>query len=59
LFVLGNAPMTVLASYTLSVLPLFVLMGTVAVKGGLAEALYRAAYAFVGTVAAASPLRAS
>jgi tripartite ATP-independent transporter DctM subunit len=48
LFVLGNAPMTVLASYTLSVLPLFVLMGTVAVKGGLAEALYRAAYAFVG-----------
>jgi tripartite ATP-independent transporter DctM subunit len=48
LFVLANAPITVLSSYTLSVLPLFVLMGTVAVKGGLAEALYRAAYAFVG-----------
>jgi len=48
MFVLANAPITVLSSYTLSVLPLFVLMGTVAVKGGLAEALYRAAYAFVG-----------
>ncbi len=48
LFVLANAPTTVLSSYALSVLPLFVLMGTVAVKGGLAEALYRAAYAFVG-----------
>jgi tripartite ATP-independent transporter DctM subunit len=48
LFALANAPMTVLSSYTLSVLPLFVLMGTVAVNGGLAEALYRTAYAFVG-----------
>ncbi|MGE3990387.1 TRAP transporter large permease subunit, partial [Pseudorhodoplanes sp.] len=41
LFVLANAPITVLSSYTLSVLPLFILMGSVAVKGGLAEALYR------------------
>jgi tripartite ATP-independent transporter DctM subunit len=48
LFVVGNAPITAMSSYTLSVLPLFVLMGTVAVQGGLAEALYRAAYAFVG-----------
>lgn len=48
LFVAGNAPITVMSSYTLSVLPLFVLMGTVAVRGGLAEALYRAAYAFIG-----------
>ncbi|HVZ52168.1 MAG TPA: TRAP transporter large permease [Pseudolabrys sp.] len=48
LFVVGNAPITAMSSYTLSVLPLFVLMGTVAVKGGLAESIYRAAYGFIG-----------
>ena len=47
-FVLANAPVTAVSNYSLSVLPLFVLMGTVAVKGGLAEALYTCAYAFIG-----------
>lgn len=48
IYVASNAPVTTLSSYTLSVLPLFILMGTVAVRGGLAEALYKAAYSFVG-----------
>lgn len=34
--------------YTLSVLPLFILMGLLVEKGGMAKQLYRAAYAFLG-----------
>jgi tripartite ATP-independent transporter DctM subunit len=44
----STAPVTALNSHTLSVLPLFILMGAMAVRGGLAEALYKAAYGFVG-----------
>jgi len=35
-------------NYTLSVIPLFVLMGTFVARAGMAEELFRAAYAFVG-----------
>ncbi|KPQ07809.1 MAG: TRAP-type C4-dicarboxylate transport system, large permease component [Rhodobacteraceae bacterium HLUCCA12] len=36
------------ASYSLSVVPLFLLMGAFAMKGGLSEALFRAAAAWLG-----------
>ncbi len=48
LFALGSAPVEAMSNFTLSVLPLFVFMGILAVKAGFAEALYQAAYAFVG-----------
>src|ERR1043165_7993528 len=35
-------------SYTFSVIPLFILMGNVVSRAGLADELYRAAYAFIG-----------
>ena len=34
--------------YSLSVLPIFILMGLLVDKGGMAQQLYRAAYAFLG-----------
>ncbi len=37
-------------AYTLSVVPLFILMGNFVAKAGLAHELFRAAYAFVGHV---------
>lgn len=48
LFALGSAPVEAMSNFTLSVLPLFIFMGILAVKAGFAEALYKAAYAFVG-----------
>lgn len=48
LFVLGAEPVETLSRYTLSVLPLFLLMGSFAVRSGLSEGLYRAAYGLVG-----------
>jgi nitrous-oxide reductase len=38
------------ASYTLSVIPLFILMGAIAEQSGLSSALFRAAAAFMGQV---------
>jgi tripartite ATP-independent transporter DctM subunit len=35
-------------NYTLSVVPLFILMGTFVARAGMAEEMFRAAYAFVG-----------
>ena len=35
-------------SYTLSVVPLFLLMGIFVARAGIAEQLFRAAYAFIG-----------
>jgi tripartite ATP-independent transporter DctM subunit len=35
-------------NYTLSVIPLFILMGTFVARAGMAEELFRAAYAFIG-----------
>ena len=37
-------------AYTLSVVPLFILMGNFVARAGLAQALFRAAYAFIGHV---------
>jgi TRAP-type mannitol/chloroaromatic compound transport system permease large subunit len=36
------------ASYTLSVVPLFVLMGNLVTRAGMSTELYQAAYAFIG-----------
>ena len=47
-FALGDAPVAAMSNYTLSVLPLFILMGIVAARAGFANALYQAAFAFVG-----------
>lgn len=43
-----TTPYHLFANYTLSVIPLFVLMGALAEKSGLSTALFRAAAAFLG-----------
>ena len=48
LYVGGSAPFNVLNNYALSVLPLFVLMGALAVHTGLAADLVRVANSFLG-----------
>lgn len=48
IYVVSTAPVTALGSYTLSVLPLFIFMGALSVRAGLAESLYRSAYGFIG-----------
>tara|TARA_Y100000589_G_scaffold329909_1_gene377936 strand:+ start:129 stop:1427 length:1299 start_codon:yes stop_codon:yes gene_type:complete len=45
---LGRLVLDLGQSYSLSVLPLFILMGLLVDKGGMAQQLYRAAYAFLG-----------
>lgn len=47
-FVAATSPVHVLTSETLSVLPLFLLMGNLAIHSGMASGAYRAANAFVG-----------
>ena len=47
-FVLQTAPIQSLSDYTISVLPLFIMMGALTVRSGLSESLYRAAYGFLG-----------
>ncbi|MGR3454225.1 TRAP transporter large permease [Pseudooceanicola sp.] len=47
-YVGANAPVHVLTSNTLSVLPLFLVMGNLAVQSGMATSLYSAASKFVG-----------
>ena len=47
-FVLGSAPFEAVFPYSLSVVPLFILMGIFAARAGLSRALYDAVYAFVG-----------
>lgn len=47
-FVLGSSPVESLSRFTLSVFPLFILMGILALKAGLADGLYNAANAVVG-----------
>jgi len=46
--VLGNAPFRTAASYTMSVIPLFVLMGNLSLYAGVSENLFSAAYKFFG-----------
>ncbi len=48
LFVLGSAPVESLSRFTLAVFPLFILMGILALKAGLADGLYNAANAMLG-----------
>jgi len=48
LFVLGTAPVESLSRFTLAVFPLFILMGIIALKAGLADGLYNAASAMIG-----------
>ena len=43
-----DAPVSRVANYSLSVIPLFVLMGLFASNGGLSQAVYRAARAWLG-----------
>ena len=45
---LGRLVLDLGQSYSLSVLPLFIIMGLLVDKGGMAQQLYRAAYAFLG-----------
>ncbi len=47
-FVLGSAPFEAVFPYSLSVVPLFVMMGVFAAHAGLSRALYAAVGAFVG-----------
>lgn len=46
--VLQTVPFSTVASYTLTVVPMFVLMGQLAFHGGISEQLYSAARKFVG-----------
>lgn len=46
---LKETPYHLFANYTLSVIPLFILMGAIAERGGLARDLFTAAQALVGT----------
>jgi C4-dicarboxylate transporter DctM subunit len=48
LYVVGTAPFEVLNNYALSVLPMFILMGALAVRTGLARDLVTGANAFFG-----------
>ena len=47
-FIIGTAPFEAVSKYSLSVLPLFVLMGNLANRANLSRNLYDAAYAVVG-----------
>jgi C4-dicarboxylate transporter DctM subunit len=48
LHVLGNAPFRTAAAYTMSVIPLFVLMGSLSLYAGVSEDLYSTTYKFFG-----------
>ena len=47
LYVLGQAPYDVASGYTLSVVPLFILMGELAMRSGMSGKLYRSARALM------------
>ncbi|MBI3708584.1 MAG: TRAP transporter large permease [Proteobacteria bacterium] len=47
-FVLGSQPFSTIFPYSLSVIPLFILMGVFAAHAGLSRSLYRAIYALIG-----------
>lgn len=48
LYVVSEAPVVALSSYTLTTLPMFLFMGVLAVRIGMADNLFAAAYKFVG-----------
>lgn len=47
-FVLGSQPFVTTSSYSLSVIPLFVMMGAFAARAGLSKSLYQALHALIG-----------
>jgi tripartite ATP-independent transporter DctM subunit len=47
-FVLGSQPFVTVVPYSLSVIPLFVMMGAFAARAGLSASLYRALHALIG-----------
>ncbi|WP_085902676.1 TRAP transporter large permease [Kiloniella majae] len=47
-FIMGSVPFESIFPYSLSVIPLFILMGVFSSKAGLSRALYDAAHAFIG-----------
>ena len=47
-FVLGSQPFVTTSSYSLSVIPLFVMMGAFASRAGLSASLYQALHALIG-----------
>lgn len=47
-FVLGSQPFATVFPYTLSVIPLFVMMGVFAAHAGLSRSLYQAIYSLIG-----------
>jgi tripartite ATP-independent transporter DctM subunit len=49
-FVLGAAPFEAVFPYSLSVVPLFVMMGVFAARAGLSQSLYDAVNAFIGHI---------
>jgi len=48
--VLATVPFTTLSNYTISVIPMFILMGVVAGNTGISETLYRSANTWLGHV---------
>ena len=46
--IVGTEPVAIASSYEFIVIPLFVLMGNIAVASGLSRDLYAAAYAWIG-----------
>jgi tripartite ATP-independent transporter DctM subunit len=49
-FVIGSSPFEVASSYSLSVVPLFIMMGVFAGRAGLSASLYRAVNAYFGHI---------
>ncbi len=47
-FIMGSVPFEAIFPYSLSVIPLFVLMGVFAARAGLSKSLYEAVHAFIG-----------
>jgi len=48
--ILGSSPISTAASYTLSVIPLFVLMSELALAGGLTKEMYKAVHNWLGNL---------
>lgn len=47
-FVMGSLPFETVFPYSLSVIPLFIMMGVFAARAGLSKSLYAAVHAFIG-----------
>jgi tripartite ATP-independent transporter DctM subunit len=47
-FIMGSLPFETIFPYSLSVIPLFIMMGVFAARAGLSKSLYSAVHAFIG-----------